>query len=97
MPTGTSAIEDLEEVLRARLGAATAESYTARLYADRELLVRKVMEEAFEVCLELGRTPVDRQATVAEAADLVYHVLAGLVQEGISFDDVAAELARRRR
>ena len=97
MSTGTSAIEDLEEVLRARLGADPSESYSARLYADRELLQRKVMEEAFEVCLELGRTPRDRDATVAEAADLVYHLLAGLVQDGISCDDVAAELARRRR
>ncbi|HEX6568108.1 MAG TPA: hypothetical protein VF015_03055 [Acidimicrobiales bacterium] len=33
---------------------------------------------------------------VSEAADLLYHLLVGLVACGLSLDDVIAELARRR-
>ena len=55
------------------------------------------MEEAFEVCLELGRAERDEERIVAEAADLVFHLLVGLVGCDVTFDAVLAELARRRR
>jgi phosphoribosyl-ATP pyrophosphohydrolase len=54
------------------------------------------MEEAFETCLELGRRPVDRERAAEEAADLVFHLVVGLVDAGLSFDDVLAVLDRRR-
>jgi phosphoribosyl-ATP pyrophosphohydrolase len=55
------------------------------------------MEEAFETTLELGRPAIDQTRLVSEAADLVYHLVVGLVGAGCSFTDVEAELARRRR
>lgn len=91
-----STIRDLEAVLRQRQADHPAGSYTATLLADRERLQRKIMEEAFETCLELGRSEVDAARVVSEAADLLYHLLVGLVACGLSLDEVIAELERRR-
>jgi len=91
-----STISELEAVLRQRDADRPAGSYTATLLADRERLQRKIMEEAFETCLELGRAEVDDARVVSEAADLLYHLIVGLVACGLSLDDVIAELGRRR-
>jgi phosphoribosyl-ATP pyrophosphohydrolase len=87
-------LDDLEAVLAGRRSADPGESYTARLLADPELIQRKIMEEAFEVCLELSRPAEGRVAE--EAADLVYHLLVGLVGAGVGLADVFAVLEERR-
>lgn len=90
-------LEDLEAVLRARLVDPPTGSYSATLLADRERAQRKIMEEAFEFCLELGRPCIDPQRVAEEAADLLFHTLAGLVGAGIGLDRVMAELEARRQ
>jgi phosphoribosyl-ATP pyrophosphohydrolase len=92
----TFMLAELEEVLRARKRDLPDDSYTARLLADHDLIQRKIMEEAFETCLEIGRPAVDRARVASEAADLVYHLLVGLVAAGVSFDEVLGELKHRR-
>ncbi len=87
-------LDDLEAVLVDRRSADPGESYTARLLADPEVIQRKIMEEAFEVCLELQRPDDGRVAD--EAADLLYHLLVGLVGAGVSVADVMAVLEERR-
>jgi phosphoribosyl-ATP pyrophosphohydrolase len=72
-------------------------SYSAALVADPVRAQRKIMEEAFELCLELGRPTPDPRRTAEEAADLVFHVLAGLVGAGVRVDAVLEELRGRRR
>jgi phosphoribosyl-ATP pyrophosphohydrolase len=94
---GRMTIEELEAVLQDRRRQQPQGSYSATLFADPELVQRKIMEEAFEVCLELGRSQKDRDRVTAEAADLIFHLLAGLVASDVSFADVVDELARRRR
>lgn len=89
-------LDELEEVLRSRRTASPEESYTAQLLADPELAQRKIMEEAFEVCLELGRETNDPSLTAQEAADLIYHLLVGLVAVDVPFADVLAVLEGRR-
>lgn len=89
-------LQDLEAVVRQRARDTPEGSYTAKLLADPELAQRKIMEEAFETCLELGRPARDAERIASEAADLVYHLLVGIVSAGVSLDDVLAELARRR-
>ncbi|HWH32946.1 MAG TPA: phosphoribosyl-ATP diphosphatase [Egibacteraceae bacterium] len=93
-------LAELEAVLRDRLATAPPESYSASLFRDPELAQRKIMEEAFELCLELGRAHAgqgDVRRTAEEAADLVFHVLAGLVGAGVAFDEVLKVLRERRR
>lgn len=88
---------DLEAVLRDRLEAAPAGSYSATLLGDPEQAARKIMEESFELCLELGRSPVDPQRVASEAADVFFHVLTGVVGAGVGLEPVLAELDARRR
>ena len=72
-------------------------SYTAELLADPERIQRKIMEEAFEVCLELGRAEHSAERTAEEAGDLIYHLLVGLVAVGVPLSDVMSVLEDRRR
>ncbi len=97
-PPPAGVLAELEAVLRLRRDAPPAGgSYSAALLADPERVQRKIMEEAFELCLELGRPVPDTRRTVEEAADVVFHVLVGLVGAGVALDDVLAELRERRR
>lgn len=89
-------LEELESVLRERRSADPTASYTATLLADHELIQRKIMEEAFEVCLELGRDTNDPSLTAEEAADVIYHLLVGLVAVDVPVADVFAVLEGRR-
>ncbi len=90
-------LEDLEAVLQSRSSADPTTSYTARLLADPELSQRKIMEEAFELCLELGRDETAKHLVAEEAADVIYHVLVGLVGVGVPMADVFAVLEGRRQ
>lgn len=93
-----SVLAELEGVLRERRdGPAPAGSYAVGLVRDPERAARKLMEEAFEFCLELGRPTVDPRRTVEEAADVLFSLLAGLVGAGVELDAVLDELAARRR
>ena len=61
-------------MIRQRLADAPEGSYTARLAAEGMLKVaQKLGEEAVE--LALAAAAQDRMHVVAEAADLVYHLL----------------------
>lgn len=90
-------LHEVEAVLRDRLVASPEGSYSATLLRDPTTVSRKIMEEAFELTLELGAPAVDAQRTAEEAADLVFHVLAGLVGAGVPLDAVLSELEKRRR
>lgn len=91
-------LDQLEAVLVSRRDAGAPEgSYSATLLADPERVQRKIMEEAFELCQELGRPQPEARRTAEEAADLLFHVLAGLVGARVPLADVLAELERRRR
>ncbi len=94
-------LHELEAVLRDRLVAAPEGSYSATLLRDPERVSRKIVEEAFEVTMELTRggpagSDVDAQRVASEAADLVFHLLAGLVGAGVELDAVLSELESRR-
>jgi phosphoribosyl-ATP pyrophosphohydrolase len=91
-------LDDLEAVLRTRRDdPPVAGSYSADLLRDPERTQRKIMEEAFEVCLELGRPERHPDRIASEAADLVFHLLVGLVEADVPFSAVLDELAARRR
>ena len=94
----TAVLTELEAVLVERRDDPPAGgSYSAGLVADVELTQRKIMEESFELCLELGRPERDPDRIAEEAADLVFHVLAGLVGAGVGLDPVLVALRNRRR
>lgn len=90
-------LHDLEVTLRSRRSASPDESYTARLLTDPTLNQRKIMEEAFEVCLELQAEPIHPGRTAEEAADVLYHLMVALVGADVAFDDVLTVLESRQR
>ncbi len=90
-------LHDLEAKLRGRRSASPDESYTARLLADPTLNQRKIMEEAFEICLELQADPINQERTAEEAADVLYHLLVALVGADVALDDVLAVLEGRQK
>lgn len=95
MSDPNSFLADLDVFLRARRTEAPEGSYSNRLMTDPVLAQRKIMEEAFEVCLELGAAAPDPAATAEEAADLVFHLLAALVGADVAWADVEAVLRDR--
>lgn len=89
-------LEELFATIQERLTSRPPGSYTVRLVeAGEEAILRKVGEEALEVILAAQHEGNAR--LVAEAADLLYHLLVLLAARGLSLGDVEAELARRRR
>ena len=89
-------LDELEALLRDRRVAPPPGSYSAPLVTDPDLAARKIVEEAYELAVELTRPHVDPERVTAEAADAVFHILAGLVGADVALDDVLAELAARR-
>ena len=89
------ALDRLESIIRDRLAAGDAEaSYVASLAAKgRGKIAQKLGEEAVETVI--AALTEDDAALIGEAADLVFHLTILLATRGLSWDDIAAELARR--
>jgi phosphoribosyl-ATP pyrophosphohydrolase len=94
MPTFT--LHDLEERVRERAQASADVSYTRKLL-DRGVAqcAKKLGEEAVEAAI--AAIAEDRERMVAEAADVLYHLLVVLHARGITLDEVEAELSVRTR
>jgi phosphoribosyl-ATP pyrophosphohydrolase/phosphoribosyl-AMP cyclohydrolase len=92
---GAQILPALEQVLRSRRDAATAErSYTRSLFdAGMPKILAKIAEEHGELAAELPAGDVAK--VVHEAADLLFHVMVGLVARDVPISAVLAELGRR--
>jgi phosphoribosyl-ATP pyrophosphohydrolase/phosphoribosyl-AMP cyclohydrolase len=80
-------------ILQRKAAPDGTRSYVKSLLAEPRTIVEKVVEEAGELSVELLRGP--RERIIAEAADLMFHVLVGLADHDITLEDVARELRRR--
>ena len=82
--------------MQARAKASADVSYTRKLL-DRGIAhcAKKLGEEAVEAAI--AAVGEDRDRVIAEAADLLYHLLVVLHARGITLADVEAELATRTR
>jgi len=76
--------------IASRRQSAPVGSYTARLFADREFLADKLLEEAAELV-----EAETREEVTWEAADVLYFTLVVAAERGIDLDDIVAELDRR--
>ena len=84
----------LAAVIESRRGGDPERSYVARLFAKgTDAMLKKVGEEATETVL--AAKSGDRSALVHETADLWFHCLVLLAQQGIAVSEVLAELERR--
>ncbi len=87
-------IGSLYELIRERKGQMPSGSYTTYLFEKGlDKILKKVGEECTEVII--AAKAEDRAETIYEIADLVYHVLVLMIEQGIETDDILKELASR--
>lgn len=87
-------IRDDYETILARKEAQEEGSYTCYLFEKGlDKILKKVGEESTEMVIAAKNGVKDE--TVGEICDLIYHTLVMMANEGITPDDVDAELAKR--
>jgi phosphoribosyl-ATP pyrophosphohydrolase len=98
-PLGSAAslgavISRLSETIDARAGADPATSWTAKLlFGGPGLCARKLGEEGVEAALAVASESDAK--VVAEAADVIFHLLVALRSRGVTLDQVADVLTAR--
>lgn len=87
-------LDRIAATLEARKQASPDSSYVAKLYAKgTDAILKKIGEEATETIL--AAKDGDKDHLVYETADLWFHTLVMLAQQGLGPDAVLQELARR--
>ena len=87
-------LRGLYELLLDRKATLPEGSYTSYLFQKGlDKILKKVGEESTEVVI--AAKAEDKRETVYEIADLAYHLLVLMAQQGISVEDVERELASR--
>lgn len=90
----TDILEKLEQVIASRKGGDVEKSYVAKLFhKGRKKMAQKVGEEGVETAL--AAVMDDREDTISESADLLFHMMILWADMDIRSDDVFQELARR--
>lgn len=91
-----SILTDLEELLKKRKQELPEGSYTSTLFREGiDKIAQKVGEEAIEVVIASKNS--DREETIYESADLIYHLLVLLAEKEIPLSDLLTELEKRRK
>lgn len=94
MTNNVDILAKLAETLEARKGAAPESSYVAALYAKGlDAILKKVGEEATETVI--AAKGGDRAQLIHETADLWFHTLVLLAQQGLRPEDILRELEQR--
>lgn len=89
-------LNQLETLLASRKESDPESSYTASLYArGTKRISQKVGEEGVEVAL--AATSGDKAELVCESADLIYHLMVLLQDQGLSMSDVIDKLRERHK
>ena len=89
-------ISELEQIIATRRTSGDEESYTNSLFEKgTPYIAQKVGEEAVE--LAIAAVLENRNETIAESADLLYHLLVLLNASNLKLGDVAAELENRQK
>ncbi len=87
-------LKQLFEILEARKNADPDSSYVASLYTQGlDAILKKIGEEATELIIAANTQQKD--AIIHETADLWFHTLVMLAQQGLSFTDILSELESR--
>jgi phosphoribosyl-ATP pyrophosphohydrolase len=87
-------LQQLAQVLEDRKQAAADSSYVAGLYAKGlDAILKKIGEEATETVM--AAKDGEAEKIIYETADLWFHSMVLLAQQGLHPDDVLNELQRR--
>ena len=91
---GLYVLDELYKVIEKRKKELPKDSYTTKLLTDKNLLLKKIGEEASEVIISYSQ---EKNRTVEEASDLIYHLFVLLVERDIKLESVLEELKKRRK
>ena len=87
-------MDNLFEMLEGRKKNMPEGSYTTYLFEKGiDKILKKIGEECTEVII--ASKAEDKAETIYEIADLAYHVMVMMVEQGITLEDVRKELASR--
>ena len=87
-------LQKLDEILEQRKSEDASDSYVASLYSKGiDAILKKIGEEATETVLAAKEG--DPSQIVYETADLWFHTMVLLAQQGLRPEQVEAELQRR--
>ena len=94
MRNNNDTLSQIHQTLVSRLGADPSSSYVASLYSKGlDAILKKVGEEATETVM--AAKDGDAEKIVYEIADLWFHTMVLLAQQGLEPQQVIDELARR--
>ena len=90
----SNTLEQLAQVLEQRKQESAEKSYVASLYAKGlDSILKKIGEEATETVI--AAKGGDKEQIVYETADLWFHCMVMLADQGLGPEDVLQELQRR--
>lgn len=87
-------IQELENIISDRFKNRNEKSYTSMLFNQGiDRILKKVGEEAGEVIIAAKNN--DKEELKNESADLLFHLLLALKEQGLTLSDVEAVLKER--
>ena len=93
-PFSQDILADIHKTLEERMQAESSSSYVASLYEQGlDAILKKIGEEATETVM--AAKDGDAQQIIYETADLWFHTMVLLAQQGLQPQQVIDELARR--
>ena len=91
-----SVLDQLYEVIQSRERERPAQPYTTYLFDEGlDKILKKLGEESAETIIAAKND--DQERLVSETSDLMYHLLVLLVARGVSLEEIAKELGKRRK
>ena len=88
-------VERLSDLLKERKDADPSSSYVASLFAKgNEKIIEKIVEETDELIAEITED-LEKNKVIHEAADLWFHVMVLLMNNGLDPTEVLKELESR--
>lgn len=95
IPFQINILQELYQVILSRQQEMPEGSYTSYLFQEGiDKILKKVGEESAEVIIAAKNR--EKSEVVYETADLIYHLLVMMVEQGVGVGDVLAELRSRR-
>ncbi len=89
-------LNQLEAIIKDRKDNPSETSYTSQLFeGGLDRILKKIGEEAGEVIIAAKNN--DTNELTNESADLLFHLLIVLQQQGLSLSDVVAQLESRHK
>jgi phosphoribosyl-ATP pyrophosphohydrolase/phosphoribosyl-AMP cyclohydrolase len=91
-----SFLDRLWKHLKVRKDSSPEESYTARLLTEgKDRIGQKIGEEGVETAIAVATD--NREQVSYETADLLYHIMVGLLSADLELEDIISELEKRHK